>query len=403
MTLGEGQRLANERGTGGFSHGDGAVVAKFGRAALPGATRGQILRPNGAAEDNAEVVAWSAPDSSETLVGCAAAFYRGEQIMKLRALGGLAVLGYGLMVGCGEDRPLGVPYGTGGAALTGTGGTAAGVGGDQTTGDASGGMGGELSSGETSEESSGGSATGGQATGGGGNGECDPHVHILLQRTGTMFEYPSLEDNWWTAVAAALDSEEDDLLDEYASQMDLSLSTFFMESGSEMCPDGATVEQLEADSLDDFLTEQAADFQAARDAEIKVDGPLPEAIAASVEQLGSQGDRYLLLVITGLPDTCDSADAQCLSEDALRAAQAAYQQGVNVRLVYFLDQNASTVYPQGLANAGDGQPIADLGFGCGSDFEYSDAPGDADYASAASTTEVREALDTMLSKISACE
>jgi len=265
-------------------------------------------------------------------------------------------------------------------------------------------MGGDLSSGETTEEGSGGkSATGGQSTGGGGNGECDPHVLILLQRTGTMFETPALENNWWTAVAAALDSDEDDLLDEYAPRLDLSLSTFFVESDSGMCPDGDTKEGLEPDSLTDFLAEQAADFEAAREAEIKVDGPLPEAIAKGVEQLGSEGDRYLLVVSTGFPDTCDAADQQCLAEDALAAAQQAYEQGVKLRLVYFLDKYASTAYPQGLANAGDGQGVGALELSCGNGFEYSEDPGDAEFGWAASTTEVKDAIDGMLSAISTCD
>lgn len=218
-----------------------------------------------------------------------------------------------------------------------------------------------------------------------------------------MFETPALENNWWTAVATALDSEEDDLLDEYSSQLDLGLSTFFVEGDEGMCPDGDTVDNLEPDSLEEFLTEQAENFAAAADAQIKVDGPLPEAIARGAEHLGTDGDRYLLLVITGFPDTCDAADAYCLSEDALLATQAAYEQGIKTRLVYFLDQNASTAYPDGLANAGDGQGIADQGLACGNGFVYSEDPGDAEYASAASTTEVRDALDEMLSKISACE
>jgi hypothetical protein len=218
-----------------------------------------------------------------------------------------------------------------------------------------------------------------------------------------MFETPQPENNWWTAVATALDSAEDDLLDEYAPQLDLGLSTFFVEGDAEMCPDGGTVEDLEADSLQDFLAEQAADFAEAAEAQVKVDGPLPEAIARGAEQLGTEGDRYLLLVITGLPDTCEAADAQCLAEDALRATQAAYERGIQVRLVYLLDQSALVAYPEGLANAGDGQGIADMNLGCGSGFAYSDTPGNAAYASAASTTEVRDALDSMLSAIAACE
>ena len=322
--------------------------------------------------------------------------------MKVRALTVLTILGYGLVVGCDEGPTRGVPRtseGSGGG--TGTGGVVAGAGGG-TGGVAidaqSGGQGGDV--GDSSEEGSGGNPGSGGSDDGDG---CHPRVLVLLQRTGAMFELPSFEDSWWMAVTEALAGDTSDLLENYASQVDLSLSTFFVESGSGTCPQSATVEDLDQSSVGEFLDEQADAFAAATEAEIKVDGPLPEAIAAGVERLGSAGDRYILLVTTGFPDTCVAADAECLGEDAMAAVQVAHEAGVKTRLVYFLGNNASVAYPIGLANAGDGQPIADLGLYCDKGFEYSDTTVETPFGYAAGPSEVKAAFDEMLSAVAACE
>src|SRR5688572_13561179 len=110
-----------------------------------------------------------------------------------------------------------------GAAPSGSGGEAPGSGGDGLGGDNLGGAGGMTP------------ATGGSETGTGGSGPtCAPRVHLLIQRSGAMFDFPSMEANWWDAVGDALDGEGG-LLEEFGAEMELSAS-IFTKVADEACP-----------------------------------------------------------------------------------------------------------------------------------------------------------------------
>ena len=324
--------------------------------------------------------------------------------------------------GCGEYPGLG--GGSGGTSSVASGGSAG------PSGGASSGSGGADSSGGSSG-SGGDAGSGGNASGGGDSGAigspctddedclttdascdpttlvcvaCEPRVRILVQRSGTMFETPSAEDNWWNAVASALDNTGADLLDEYAASVDISVSTFHMAGGDETCPELATETSVAPNGLTDFFASQAQEHEVYVEESVKVDAPLPDAIQQAAEELGASGDRYLLLIITGLPDSCDVQDGNCSVGPAVAEVQAAYDAGIKTKLIYLFAQGASyDGYPEGLANAGDGQGVADLQTGCeNEEAEFSDAPGAAAFAQPSAVGGVKDALSSIFAGIESC-
>ena len=235
------------------------------------------------------------------------------------------------------------------------------------------------------------------------DGVCAPRLRILVQRSGIMFEYPSAEENWWGAIEQALDNSGSDLLDKYSESIDLSLSTFHSAANQETCPLLATKSNLDANSLKDFFSSQAEEHEAYVDDATKVDAPLPDAIKQAVAELGEGGDRYVLLIISGLPDSCAIQDGQCAIGPAIAEVQAAYAAGIKTKLIYLTTQNATYPnYPEGLANAGIGQGVADLHTGCESEAEFSESPGNAAFANPSAPGGVKDVLASLLADIERC-
>lgn len=319
-----------------------------------------------------------------------------SRVVSASTLGLSILLGSSLFGACdvvgsdGADGNLGGESSAGGSVAAGGG-----------TVSPSGGQGGENLGGGGGEVSQGGAPSGGQANT--DNDGCHPKVRIVLQRSGAMFQSPAADDNWWDAIAAALDSKSDDLLDTYASQVDLSLATFFStETGAE-CLESTVVASVGADDLQKPLASEGKAHKALADAQVKVDAPVVEAIAAAAESLGTEGDRYLLLVASSIPDSCESQDSMCTAEDVFSALVEAEAAGVQTRVMYLNDNGASGIpdnYAQGLANAGAGLGVGNIG--CNGGFEYSDQPGHAPFAHPESTDDVKAALDGLLGDIAAC-
>lgn len=285
------------------------------------------------------------------------------------------------------------PPGTGGG--TASGGTPAGTGGGGLTtgGSASvGGMGGEAVGG-----------AGGTETGtGGGDGEgCNPRVHLLIQRSGAMFDYPSIEDFWWEAVADALDGGGD-LLGEFEGQIEISASVFTKVMGDATCPLGSEASApVGAGDLADVLEDEEADYRDLVEATTKVDAPVVEAVEEATTLLGSEEDAYIVLIASGIPDSCEVDDAHCTTEDVLGAVRSAYTAGVQTRLLY-LSSSDINLYPEGVANAGAGVGVEDLVLGCTTGFEYSETPGDAPFEQPEDTASVEQALRDILTDIASC-
>lgn len=273
-------------------------------------------------------------------------------------------------------------------------------------GTASGGAGGEGGEGGGLGGSPEGGDSGMDATGGSSSG-CHPKVSLLIQRSGAMFHFPSAEDNWWDALASAFDSDEADLLDQYASRMDLSVRTFFMTAQGEQCLKGDVEESpVKKGGLKKFFSDQKKAHEELLEAQAKVDAPLVEAMDAAAGALGS-GDaserRYVILALSGNPDACDETDTECVTDDAIRKVQELREDGLRVRVLY-LKGEGNEGYPQALANAGRGYGIPNyLNGACGSELQFTENPMLADYGKPNGAGEVQAALDSLLADIAVCD
>jgi hypothetical protein len=97
---------------------------------------------------------------------------------------------------------------------------------------------------------------------------------------------------------------------------------------------------------------------------LKGETPTGSALAELTARLADvPGPGYVVLLTDGDPNTCALFDPQCGHDEAYRVAQEAYQAGTTT-LVVGIDRDELTltpVYLQGLANAGSGQAVAELG------------------------------------------
>lgn len=222
-----------------------------------------------------------------------------------------------------------------------------------------------------------------------------------------MFQFPSGDDNWWDALASSLDSDNDDLLDEYASGMDLSVRTFFMTEQGDQCLEGETkASPIKKNGLEKFLADEKDAHEELLDDEVKVDAPLVEAMTAAAASLGSGGAdarRYLVLAISGNPDSCQELDTECVTDDAIKKVQELRDDGIRVRLLY-LKSEGNQGYPQALANAGRGYGIPNyLNGNCNSDLNWAENPMLAEYGAPNATSEVEGALNSIFQKIAVCD
>lgn len=272
-----------------------------------------------------------------------------------------------------------------------------------------GGQGGEgaETGGQGGEPASGGTESGGGGTGG-GISECEPKVSLLIQRSGAMFNFPNAQDNWWKALTDALDSKDEDLLDEYAGALELSTRTFFMTNQEDQCLKGGTNSgPIKKNGLAKFLDDERAAHEGLLENDAKVDAPLVEAMTAAAEDLGPGGGnsrRYLLLVISGNPDACGEIDTECVTDDAVKKVQELREAGIRVRVLYLKSEGRFDGYPQALANAGRGYGIPDfLGGACGSELEFADSPMLAPYGSPDNIGELKSELGALFETIAVCD
>jgi hypothetical protein len=214
-----------------------------------------------------------------------------------------------------------------------------------------------------------------------------------------VFESPAAEDNWWDAIA---DTLTHGLVQEFDAQVELSVSVYSKHEGAESCPLGAEVgAPIDASDLEDTLNSEREEYEEAI-LSGSVDAPVVDAVEGATELLSGQ-DGYIVLIASGIPDSCETNNSSCTAVDVFTAVKAAHDAGIETRLVYLTSTSSVNGYPEGIANAGVGLGVADPNLGCGSDFEYSDAPGAAPFAAPESTAAVKQALADILGDIAACD
>lgn len=274
----------------------------------------------------------------------------------------------------------------------------------------SGGSGGSGGEGAETGGQGGEPASGGTDSGSGGNGSsCDPKVSLLIQRSGAMFNFPHVENNWWSALTDALDAEGDDLLDQHVGSFDLSVRTFFMTEQGEQCLKGATLAgPVKKDEVAGFLGDERAAHEELLEDRAKVDAPLVEAMIAAAEDLGpadADSRRYLVLVISGNPDACDEIDTECVTDEAVKKVQELREAGIRVRLLYLASEGRLEDYPQALANAGRGYGIPHFlgGASCESDLEFEENPMRAAFGAPQNVGELKQELGALFESIAVCD
>lgn len=230
---------------------------------------------------------------------------------------------------------------------------------------------------------------------------CDrPRVIVLVQRSGAMFE-----GGWWDSLRAATS-----LIDQFNATLDIGVSLFYRESGSGTCP-LLDNEALPAQTSDvQNLMDAAEDaYHDATTNLVKVDAPLPEAVAAATTTLSANGNTpFIVLVTTSIPDSCTMADSACAVDSVIASVQAAKAAGVTSYVLGLKDANfTNQAYMlQAVANAGVGQPVAELpieinGSTCAITAQgtYAQAGGNAVAYIADTSADVKSGLESIFNQI----
>jgi hypothetical protein len=239
---------------------------------------------------------------------------------------------------------------------------------------------------------------------------CKPSVALLLQRSGAMFENPSLTASWWDGLDTALVSGTAPLVDAISAQVNLGVLAFYRRTElTGACPlFHSAPAPADHTAVASLLAEARQAWTATTE---KIDAPVPEAVATAVSQLGSGANpRFIVLVSTGAPDTCTVYDGSCGLDPTIAAVQAARASGVTT-LVLGLGADASiaystippagyTAYLSALANAGTGQPVLGPPTVCTTaTARYATAGGNAGFEQALTVAEIGPALQRLFARI----
>lgn len=268
--------------------------------------------------------------------------------------------------------------------------------------------------GDTGGSSSGGSGGSG-AGGSAGSGSCGgAQVLFVVQRSGIMFEQPDPEENYWAMVKDAALGDEGSLRD-YFEKLPVGALLFVRVQDQDTCPVVSSKPPALAASapLGELFAEGLADYRELADADAKLDAPVGEAVAAAASLLSGPA-RHLVLITTGVADTCDDTDNPCLMDPAIAAVQAARQAGVTTHVIGMgntdlldtsADQDGYDTYLKQLANAGGGKSVkksSAFDEKCSDDdakATYGDSDGDAKAYRAESAGDVKSALAEIFRQI----
>ena len=234
---------------------------------------------------------------------------------------------------------------------------------------------------------------------------CDgvPKVMLLIPRSGAMFELPAPEANWWTAVRSALVDGETPLVEKHADDFDLAARVFFRHTldGAYECPlEAETMSGANESDIASLFDVAQEDHAASVEQKIKIDAPLPEAIASAAAALGTEGRRVIVLLTTSIPDTCTLNDTLCAMDPSVAAVQAARAEGVELYVLGLgendnvqwdfsaVPQVGYTGFLSALANAGRGTAVA------GPPSQECSEPNSADYQKNGGGSPYFQALET---------
>jgi hypothetical protein len=263
----------------------------------------------------------------------------------------------------------------------------------------------------------GGAGSGGGGGGGGGSGGAmgcsGAQVLFVVQRSGIMFEQPNEGDNYWTMVRDAV-SGDNAALSPYFDKVAVG-ALFFVRVPNEECPllSRAQPALSAMKELGELFTSNATDYQALADAQSKMDAPVPEALAAAAMSLSGTA-RHVVLITTGVADTCSETDNPCLMDPSIKAVQDAQKAGITTHVIGMgdtglldtgNDQDGYQTYLKQLANAGAGKSVkksAAFDEKCSDDkarATYSNDDGDAKAYRAESTSDVKAAVAEIFKSI----
>lgn len=246
-------------------------------------------------------------------------------------------------------------------------------------GDVSGGgsSGSENTAGTDSGGTSGAAGGGSGGSGGGSTGD-PPAVLLLIDASSSAWDgQVSAAGTRWDAIRQSLSPSGNALA---AFQDRVAFGAYRFNGTMEMCPNTTAI----APALNNYpaistLIEETALIAAS-------DTPLAETLTLAASSLASHsGDRYIIVITDGIPDTCAMNDGNCII-DAVLAAQQAHEGGVSTILVTLgagFEFPTNNRFRQDFANAGAGEPIAEPDFehanyNCGGEVPtYSANDGDA--------------------------
>jgi hypothetical protein len=234
-------------------------------------------------------------------------------------------------------------------------------------------------------------------------------VLFVIQRSGAMFELPTLQANYWSMVENAIAGEQGAAAP-FEARLDMG-ALFFVRrtSVAVACPTVSSMSP-KLSSMTELLALFDQNFNAymAEGLGSKLDAPTAEAVTAASALL-SGSNRHLVLISTAVPDTCTVVDNNCATDPAIKAVQDAHTQGVTTHVIGlgdtpnldYADKNGYEAYLAALANAGAGLPVKmydGIKFQC-----FPVTPGTATYSETSGTAKAYQATDAISVKSAVSE
>lgn len=267
--------------------------------------------------------------------------------------------------------------------------------------------------GGSSSGGSGGSPSGGSS----GTSSCNgAQLVFVIQRSGAMFEQPSEEESYWSMVQSAV-TADDGALAGYAGRLEVGALFFVrLQYDEDMaCPVVSSAAPASAGlvPLRELFDTNHAAYESLADENAKMDAPVAEAVTAAANAFTGT-NKHLVLITTGVPDTCQSADTTCTVDATIKAVQSAAQQGVTTHVIGLGntdsldaadDDDGYLTYLTQLANAGANEAVkmsAAYDEDCGDDdatATYAESSGDAQAFRAESAADLKTAVSAILQRV----
>jgi hypothetical protein len=241
-------------------------------------------------------------------------------------------------------------------------------------------------------------------------------VLFLIQASGSMFEMPTTAAPYWGMVSDAI-SGPSSVAAPLQAKLPMGALFFYRETGvtGSMCPLTSSIPVTTNAVANLAVGFQTAAATYATAMKFKLDSPVAEAEASAVTALGAGTGAHIVLIMTGVPDTCGNlVDSPCSVDSVFKAVQNAYQAGVITHVVGLGDNtqfdeltgdtSGYETFLQMVANAGKGQNIkefpAQLGACGGSQLAtYSQTAGTARYYQGTTADTVASAIQGILTEI----